>query len=140
MCLGERFRPRPIQTPCCKKIVIIVWLDKKSIEFPSIKNRPKNPFEGCLVESLDAYLNRCTIYTIMSLPKWWSRYARNLPSKIKWDLTNRPLSCDRAIRYSGFFGVRESRGSDRWRFLGNLDFHYLGPWMINDDLITAALL
>ena len=24
------------------------------------------------------------------------------------DLTNGPLSCDRAIRYSGFFGVRET--------------------------------
>ena len=24
------------------------------------------------------------------------------PSKIEWDLTNGPLSCDRAIRYSGF--------------------------------------
>ena len=30
------------------------------------------------------------------------------PSKIKWDLTNGPrfVSCNRAIRYSGFFGVR----------------------------------
>ena len=25
------------------------------------------------------------------------------PSKIEWDLTNGPLNCDRAIRYSGFF-------------------------------------
>ena len=30
-----------------------------------------------------------------------------VPSKIEWDLTNgtRSGSCDRAIRYSGFFGV-----------------------------------
>ena len=30
-------------------------------------------------------------------------------SKIEWDLTNGPrsVSCYRAIRYSGFFGVRE---------------------------------
>ena len=31
-----------------------------------------------------------------------------IPSKIEWELTNGPLSCDRAIRYSGFFGVRET--------------------------------
>ena len=30
-----------------------------------------------------------------------------IASKIEWDLTNGPLSCDRAIRYSGFFEVRE---------------------------------
>ena len=34
--------------------------------------------------------------------------ARIFPSKIEWDLTNGPyqVSCDRAIRYSGLFGVR----------------------------------
>ena len=32
------------------------------------------------------------------------------PSKIEWDFTNGPcsVSCDRAIGYSGFFGVRET--------------------------------
>ena len=36
-------------------------------------------------------------------------YIYMYPSKIKWDLTNGPrsVSCDRTIRYSGFFGVRE---------------------------------
>ena len=34
------------------------------------------------------------------------------PSTIEWDLTNGPrsVSCDRAIRYSGFFGVRSFVG------------------------------
>ena len=34
------------------------------------------------------------------------------PSKIEWDLTNGPrsVSCDQAIRYSGFFGVRKQWG------------------------------
>ena len=38
-------------------------------------------------------------------PKTW---VFKDPSKIKWDLTNGPrfVSCNRAIRYSGFFGVR----------------------------------
>ena len=31
---------------------------------------------------------------------------RWIPSKIERDLTNGPLRCDRAIRYSDFFGVR----------------------------------
>ena len=39
------------------------------------------------------------------------------PSKIEWDLTNGPLSCDRAMRYSGFFGVRSGTVLER-RFLG----------------------
>ena len=35
------------------------------------------------------------------------------PSKIEWDLTNRPLSCYEILRFRAPFS-----GSDRWRFLG----------------------
>ena len=52
----DPFRPR------AKKIVIIVWLDKKKIQFPSIKNRQKKPFEGCLVESIVASFTRLCRY------------------------------------------------------------------------------
>ena len=39
-----------------------------------------------------------------------SQRTQNNPSKIEWDLPNGPRSgsCDRAIRFSGFFGVRET--------------------------------
>ena len=38
--------------------------------------------------------------------------------RIEWDLINGPLSCNRAIRYSGFWNRGPFSGSDRWRFLG----------------------
>ena len=45
------------------------------------------------------------------------------PSKIEWDLTNGPrsVSCDRAIRYSGFFGVRSFVGPVGSDFLEKVD-------------------
>ena len=41
-------------------------------------------------------------YVIVPMRVW------RISIKIEWDLTNGPrsVSCDRAIRYSGFFGVR----------------------------------
>ena len=49
-------------------------------------------------------------------PRTLKNDGGNIPSKIERDLTNGPLSvsCDRAIRYSGFFG-----GSVQWVMLAD---------------------
>ncbi len=49
-----------------------------------------------------------------------------IPSKIEWDLANGHLSvsCDRAIRYSGYFGVR-SVGPTVGDFLDTWNIHIL---------------
>ena len=50
-------------------------------------------------------------FGILFIYVWaFQRILRYIPSKIAWDLTNGPrsVSCDRAIRYSGFFRVRET--------------------------------
>ena len=64
----------------------------------------KTPFEHLLDHMLDPPQNQKQLC---------------IPSKIEWDLTNGPtlVSCDRTIRYSGFFRGAFS-GSVRWRFLG----------------------
>ena len=46
--------------------------------------------------------NKCDWNKIQRL--WY--LIHRFHQKFEWDLTNGPLSCDRAIRYSGFFGVR----------------------------------
>ena len=58
---GEMVRPRPIQTPC-KENRHHCMVRQKKIQFPSIKNRQKKPFEGCLVESIVASFTRLCRY------------------------------------------------------------------------------
>ena len=54
---------------------------------------------------------RCDVFSQLDLSRASTQLKLSqIPSKIEWDLTNGPrsVSCNRAIRYSGFFGVRET--------------------------------
>ena len=62
-------------------------------------------------------------------------YYRLYLSQIEWDLTNGPrsVSCDRAIRYSGFFGVRET-----WVLL-EISWIIVTPFQVMPALIIDAI-
>ena len=76
-------------------------------QFPWIVNQPHGNFRGQRIIAHLQSLGFRNVKRFLRVSWRWNNFICWIPSKIEWDLTNgpRPVSCDRAIRYSGL-GVR----------------------------------